>query len=322
MVNSIAKSECVTKILAKHDRSSNAGGPPMAGKTKKSWRVAAVQMTSTADVQRNVSRALARVRRAAEEGAALVALPENLAYLRREGTPIELRVALDGELVGSFREVARQRGIHVLLGSVPEKIPRSTRIFNTSVLIGPTGRVVATYRKMHLFDIEAPGEVVLRESKTVKPGDRPVVVDTSLGRLGLSICYDLRFPELYRHLALAGAEVLFVPAAFTSYTGPHHWLPLLRARAIENQCWVVAPAQVGRHDPERASHGETVVIDPWGKVVARRARGEGIVHAEIDREQARRVRESLPCLTHLHPHLLGVRRRGRRFPFDSTSQLG
>jgi predicted amidohydrolase len=303
MVNSITKHEGVTK--AHRD-----GGSPMAG-TKTRWKVAAVQMTSTADVQGNVSRALARVQRAAEQGAALVALPENLAYLRKEGTPVELRVTLDGDLVGSFGEIARERGIHVLLGSVPEKIARSSRIYNTSVLIGPNGRVVATYRKMHLFDIDAPGEVVLRESRTVKPGDRPVVVDTPLGCLGLSICYDLRFPELYRHLALAGAEVLFVPAAFTSYTGPHHWLPLLRARAIENQCWIVAPAQVGRHDAERSSHGETVVIDPWGKVVARRARGEGTILAEIDREKVRRVRQSLPCLTHLRPQLLGVRRRGR-----------
>jgi len=279
------------------------------------WNVAAVQMRSTADVQRNVTRALKHVRVAVEGGADLVALPENLAYLRKEGTPVEFRESIDGELVGRFRDAARRQGVYVLLGSVPEKIPRSRKIFNTSVLIGPGGRVLATYRKMHLFDIDVRGEVVLRESRTVRAGDRPVVATTPLGRLGLSICYDLRFPELYRHLALAGAEVLFVPAAFTAYTGPHHWLPLLRARAIENQCWVVAPAQYGLHDADRRSHGETVIVDPWGKVVERLAKGEGIVTAEIDLESLGRIRKGLPCLTHVRTGLLGKgQKTGRRDP--------
>jgi predicted amidohydrolase len=286
----------------------------MASKQGK-WNVAAIQMRSTADVQRNVTRALKHVRAAVEGGADLVALPENLAYLRKEGTPVEFREPLDGELVGRFRDAARRQGVYVLLGSVPEKIPRSRKIFNTSVLIGPGGRVLATYRKMHLFDIDVRGEVVLRESRTVRAGDRPVVATTPLGRLGLSICYDLRFPELYRHLALAGAEVLFVPAAFTAYTGPHHWLPLLRARAIENQCWVVAPAQYGLHDADRRSHGETVIVDPWGKVVERLAKGEGIVTAEIDLESLGRIRKGLPCLTHVRPGLLGKgQKTGRRGP--------
>ena len=274
--------------------------------TRETWKVAAVQMRSTADVGRNVARALRQLRRAAEGGADLVAFPENLAYLRKEGTPVEFREAVDGELVGRFRDEARRFGVHVLLGSIPEKIPRSRKIFNTSVLVGPRGGVIATYRKMHLFDIDIRGEVVLRESRTVRAGDGPVVATTPLGRLGLSICYDLRFPELYRHLALQGAQVLFVPAAFTAYTGPHHWLPLLRARAIENQCWVVAPAQYGRHDADRRSHGESVIIDPWGTVVERLDRGEGIITAEIDLESQRRVRKGLPCLSHVRPGLRGV----------------
>jgi predicted amidohydrolase len=240
-----------------------------------------------------------------------VALPENLACMRKEGTPLEFRETLDGDLVNTFREAARRRGVYVLLGSVPEKIPRSRKIFNTSVLIGPGGRVLATYRKMHLFDIAIRGAAVLEESRTVRPGDRPVVANTPLGRLGLTICYDLRFPELYRHLALQGAEVLFVPAAFTAYTGPHHWLPLLRARAIENQCWVVAPAQFGRHAADRRSHGESVIIDPWGTVVERLAKGEGLITAEIDLEAVRRVRKGLPCLSHVRPQLLGVRGKRR-----------
>lgn len=281
------------------------------GTKRESWNVAAVQMTSTADVEKNVARALQQLRRAAEREAELVAFPENLAYLRKEGTPVEFREAVDGELVGRFRDEARRLGVHVLLGSIPEKIPRSPKIFNTSVLIGPRGTVLATYRKMHLFDIDVRGEVVLRESRTVRAGDAPVVATTPLGRLGLSICYDLRFPELYRHLALQGAQVLFVPAAFTAYTGPHHWLPLLRARAIENQCWVVAPAQYGRHDVDRSSHGESVIIDPWGKVVNRLRKGEGIITGKIDLGAQRRVRDGLPCLSHTRPDLLR--------PFDTIA---
>ena len=281
--------------------------------SRKSWRVAAVQMTSTDDVARNVARATELLAEAAQAGARLIALPENFAYLRTEGEPLGYGTTLDGELVSTMRAAARRHRVHLLLGSIPERRPRSRRHGNTSVLIGPRGDLLAVYRKMHLFDIQIRGKAELQESKTVAPGNTPVVVATALGRFGLSICYDLRFPELYRHLALAGAELLFVPAAFTAFTGPHHWLPLLRARAIENQCWVVAPAQVGRHNPNRRSHGETVVIDPWGKVVARRARGTGIVLADIDLAQVREVRRGLPCLEHLRPELLGLAgRRGAR----------
>jgi len=297
-------------LIATRPAAAAGRGKQMATKRRR-WGVAAVQMRSTADVRRNVAGALEWVHLAADGGADLVALPENLAYLRKEGTPVELRETLDGEVVGKFRDAARRRGVYLLLGSVPEKIPRSRKVFNTSVLIGPGGRVLATYRKMHLFDIAIRGAVVLQESRTVRPGDLPVVATTPLGRLGLSICYDLRFPELYRHLALQGAEVLFVPAAFTAFTGPHHWLPLLRARAIENQCWVVAPAQFGRHGADRRSHGESVIIDPWGTVVERLAKGEGIITAEIDLDEVRRVREGLPCLKHVRSQLLGIGKKTR-----------
>lgn len=270
---------------------------------KKRWIVAAVQMTSTADVDRNLSAAEGWVRAAAAAGARLVALPENFAYLRplRERTPFRTR--LDGALVRGMRELARELRCHLLLGSVPEEIPGSRRIHNTSVLIGPRGETVAAYRKLHLFDIRIRGGVELYESKSVAPGDRAVVARTPLGALGLTICYDVRFPELYRRLVRRGAQVLFVPAAFTAYTGPHHWLPLLRARAIENQCWVVAPAQVGRHNPQRQSHGETVVVDPWGKVVARKPRGQGWIAAEIDLGALEKIRRGLPCLDHARSDL-------------------
>jgi predicted amidohydrolase len=258
-------------------------------------------MTSTTDVDRNVERAIRLIRGAARDRADLVALPENFAYLRSEGSKLQFKTTVDGDLVRTMSDLAAELGIHLLLGSIPERVPRSPRTHNTSVLIGPGGDVLAVYRKLHLFDVSIRGGVSLRESRFVVPGKRPVLAETALGRFGLSICYDLRFPELYRWLALRGAEVLFVPAAFTSYTGPHHWLPLLRARAIENQCWVVAPAQVGRHSVDRQSHGETVIVDPWGKVVGRKARGQGSVVAEIDLVLLERVRRGLPCLEHTHP---------------------
>jgi predicted amidohydrolase len=266
-------------------------------------------MTSTADVARNVERASDLVREAAAAGADLIALPENFAFLREDATRVGFRTDLDGDLVGSMRALARERGRHLLLGSIPERVPRSRRIHNTSVLIGTRGEILAVYRKLHLFDARIPGRVELCESRMVRAGDRAVVVDTPLGRLGLSICYDLRFPELYRRLALEGAQVLFVPSAFTAHTGPPHWLVLLRARAIENQCWVVAPAQVGRHNPARRSHGETVIVDPWGTVVARKARGAGVVLAEVDLDRVREVRRGLPCLSHVHRTLIGPAHR-------------
>ena len=219
---------------------------------RRRWRAAAIQMTSTADVERNVHNAERLVRRAAAAGARLVALPENFAYLHSEGHKLLYKTSVDGDLVGTMAGLARELRVHLLLGSIPERIPRSRRSHNTSVLIGPRGDVLAVYRKLHLFDVNIRGGVSLRESRYIAPGKHPVLVETALGRLGLSVCYDLRFPELYRWLALRGAEVLLVPAAFTAYTGPHHWLPLLRARAIENQCWVVAPAQVGRHSTARS----------------------------------------------------------------------
>ena len=177
------------------------------------------------------------------------------------------------------------------------------------------GSRVARYDKIHLFDVQVVGsDERYTESETIEPGGALQVIDTPFGRLGLAICYDLRFPELFRHLALDGAQVVFVPSAFTDYTGRHHWMPLLRARAIENQCWIVAPAQVGRHDSTRASHGHSAIVDPWGNVVALLEAGEGIVSAEIDLDRLRRIRADLPCLDHVRPELLGRRRRAARPP--------
>ncbi len=273
--------------------------------TRKSrFKAAAIQLTSTTEVERNLRAARRLVRRAADAGAELVALPENFAYLRSEGSRIEYRQDLDGELPARLSDLARETGTWLLGGSIPERIPRSRRIHNTSLLFDPAGRQVAVYRKLHLFDVGIRGRAEFRESKTVAAGDLPVIVSTPLARLGLSICYDLRFPELYRKLALAGAEVLLIPSAFTAYTGKFHWMTLLRARAIENQCWVVAPAQAGRHSPTRRSFGHTAVIDPWGEVVALRERGPGIVVAEIDLDRLAEVRRGLPALRHVRRDLI------------------
>ncbi len=281
-------------------------------RTRRRWKVAAVQMTSTADRARNLDIAERLARKAAASGAKLIAFPENFTYLHSEGRPIPGSETLAGPLVARLRRLARDLGCYLLAGSVPERIPGSSRVHNTSLLLSPDGRRIAAYRKIHLFDVRLRGRAVFHESRTVAPGDRPVVARTPLGALGLSICYDLRFPELYRRLSRMGAQVIFVPAAFTAYTGPFHWMPLLRARAIENLCWVVAPAQVGRHGPARRSHGHTVVVDPWGEVVAVRRRGVGLVMAEIDLGRVEKVRAGLPSLQHARAELLGSGRRARR----------
>lgn len=272
------------------------------------WRVAAVQMTSTEDRGRNLAVAEYLARMAVDGGAKLVAFPEHFSRIPEDASPREGE-DIEGPLVAWLRNLAAELGCHLLAGSFSERIARSQRVHNTSVLVAPGGEILAVYRKIHLFDAKLRGRALYRESDAVVPGNETVVAVTPLGRLGLSVCYDLRFPELYRHLAADGAEVIFVPSAFTAYTGRDHWMPLLRARAIENQCWVVAPAQTGRHNARRTSHGHSVVIDPWGSIVALLEQGEGVVSAEVDLERARRIRTDMPCLLHSRPDLLG--RAGR-----------
>jgi predicted amidohydrolase len=195
-------------------------------------------------------------------------------------------------------DLARAHRITLLLGSLPEKIEGDTRVFNTSVLLGPDGATLATYRKMHLFDIDLPGLEHLKESRAVRPGESVVAADTPAGRLGLSICYDVRFPELYRRLAREGARVLAIPSAFTDRTGKDHWEVLLRARAIENLAFVFAPAQAGHHGKGRVSHGHAMIVDPWGAVLAQVPEGEGIAVAELDFARQDRLRRELPALGH------------------------
>jgi len=259
---------------------------------------AAVQMTSTTDVGRNLAAAEALVASAAARGARFVGLPENFAFLRSEGEPVPDAQALDGPWVRRMAALARRLEVTLLLGSLPEKVEGDARVRNTSVLLGPDGATLAVYRKIHLFDIDLPGMEHLKESRSVVPGEELVVADSPAGPLGLSICYDLRFPELYRALVRLGARVLCVPSAFTERTGKAHWEVLLRARAIENLAYVVAPAQVGHHGGGRASHGQALIVDPWGTVIAQVADGEGVALAELDFERLERLRRELPALSH------------------------
>jgi predicted amidohydrolase len=267
---------------------------------------AVVQLTSTSDETANWDAARRLVERAAAHGALLVATPENTNYLGPHEEKVRRAEPLDGPTVGRFAELARRLGIHLLLGSFNERSDEPSRCYNTSVLLGPEGQLLAVYRKLHLFDVDVPGGVRFAESATCKPGDPAdprhglVVADTPLGRLGLTICYDLRFAELYRRLADMGADLLAVPSAFTLATGKDHWEPLLRARAIENQCFVLAPAQHGRHDDGglRESYGHAMIVDPWGLPLATAADGPGMAIAEIDLERAAQVRRAIPVRQH------------------------
>jgi predicted amidohydrolase len=257
-------------------------------------------MTSTDDLAANLAAASAFVVEAAAAGAKLVGLPENFAWLRREGQAIPCAQGLDGEIVTRLRDLAREHDVWLLGGSFPERIPGDVRVHNTSVLCSPDGQIAATYRKIHLFDVDlvAQGGGQFRESATVAPGKDVVVAAAPFGGIGLSICYDLRFPELYRAHAARGARFLAVPSAFARETGRDHWDVLLRARAIENQAFVLAPAQWGRHGPDRSSHGRSLVVDPWGVVLARAPDRPCVVLADCDLEQQDRVRAALPCLAH------------------------
>ena len=268
-------------------------------------RVAAVQLTSRGDLTDNLARCGHLVGQAAERGARLVVLPECFAFLgEREGEKMAVAEGLDaarpGPILGATMAWATQHQVWIVGGGLPERIPGDERrAYNTAVVVGPDGRLAATYRKIHLFDVDIPGGAVLRESDATAPGRDLVVVDVDGTRVGLTICYDLRFPELYRRLVYdQGAEVVVVPAAFTAHTGRAHWHLLLRARAIENQAYVVAAAQWGQHNPKRETFGHSLIIDPWGAVVDELPSGDGVVVATLDADTLRRVRQQMPCRQH------------------------
>ena len=263
-------------------------------------QVAAVQLNSTPDREANLARARAWIIEAARREARLVALPEHFAGYGPEVVVAAAAQPLDGPLVTEFRELARKLEITLLLGSFPEQAAPGERPYNTSVLIGPQGQILARYRKMHLFDVELSGAAPHRESACTQPG-REVVTAALPGTpfiAGLAVCYDLRFPELFRAQAGRGVNLICLPAAFTFNTGRDHWEVLLRARAIENLSYVVAPAQFGQHAPGRRTYGRSLIIDPWGLTLAQAPDGEGLIMARLDYERLQRLRRELPCLRH------------------------
>jgi deaminated glutathione amidase len=262
--------------------------------------VAAIQLTSTPDLEANLARARALIEEAASRGAQLVALPEHFACFGSDAATAAAAQPLDGPLVTGFRELAGKLGIFLLLGSFPERSPGKARPYNTSVLLSPRGKILASYRKLHLFDVDLPGKPPSRESEWTQPGEEVVVaaLPGAPFTAGLAICYDLRFPELFRAQVSRGANFFLVPAAFMATTGQDHWEVLLRARAIENLAYVVAPAQYGQHTPTRRSYGRSLIIDPWGLILAQAPDGEGVILAYLDYERSQRLRRELPCLRH------------------------
>jgi predicted amidohydrolase len=265
-------------------------------------RVAIVQLNTQDDVATNLSRIRHWAAEAAAAGAQLVSFPENFAFFGEEAARRDLAERVDGVFPGpiysALAETASKHGLWVLGGGMPEKSDDVARPYNTAVLVDPRGALAAKYRKVHLFDVTTPDGTSYRESAATSPGVEAVTTEVLGVRLGLSICYDVRFPELYRRLADQGARVLVVPAAFTVPTGKDHWHALLRARAIENQAYVLAPAQHGKHPRGKQTYGKALVVDPWGDVVAQCPEGEGLAVANLDFAYQDRVRTALPCLLH------------------------
>jgi predicted amidohydrolase len=262
------------------------------------YLAAAIQMNAGPDKPANLERAERLVRVGAARGANLVALPEVFNWRGKRNEQAAAAETLDGQSLTLMSRLARELQIHILAGSITEQVASDSRCYNTSVLIGPDGKQLAVYRKIHLFDVDLPGRVTVRESDAKLAGADVVTAATPLGAIGLSICYDLRFPELYRRLTFAGAQILSVPSAFTFPTGEAHWEPLIRARAIENQAYVIAPAQFGPNIYGYSDYGNSMIVDPWGRVLARAADQEGVVVAPIDLEYQERVRRELPALKH------------------------
>jgi predicted amidohydrolase len=282
---------------------TDAGASPARG-----LRVACVQMNTRDDVAANVRTALELVEAAADQGARLVALPETWAFKgRREGI-VATAEAPDGPSNRALAAVAARRGIWLLAGSIYEPAPGGL-VANVSALFDPAGELRAAYRKIHLFDVTSAA-ARYRESEEVAPGGEVVTADVDAGdgtrvRMGLTICYDLRFPGLYSALALRGARILCVPSAFTAHTGAAHWEVLLRARAVENGCFVVAPNQVGEHLPGRDCFGHSMIVDPWGTVLARLEDGVGVCVADLDFGLQDEVRAQIPSLEHQRPDVYG-----------------
>lgn len=260
--------------------------------------LALVQLNAGTDVQANLTRALVLAEQAFQAGAEFVLLPENFAYMGPDRGRLAVAERLsDGPVVAAFAALARRFQGYLLLGGIPEVSPEPSRTYNTAVLLDPSGACLARYRKLHLFDLTLNNGTSYRESSAVLPGDDVVTAVVRGWSVGLSICYDLRFPELYRALSKRGVDLIVVPAAFTARTGEAHWEPLLRARAIENLCYVAAPGQWGQHGRQQ-TFGHSMVVSPWGEVQSCLATGDGVVRVTLLGERLAEVRRELPCLSH------------------------
>ncbi len=265
-------------------------------------KIGLVQLNSGEDVSANLSQAEALVLEAAGQGAELIALPEVM-HLRtgEAGRYVEVAEPIPGPTTQRFSALAKELGVTLLLGSIGEASDDPQRSYNTSVLMATDGTVTATYRKVHLFDVTVDDDNGDRESDRYLPGNTLVTADLPACKVGLSICYDLRFGELYRRLALQGAKLIFVPANFTKATGQAHWMTLLKARAIENGCFIIAPAQCGRFPGGFEAFGHSTIIDPWGNVLIEHDDAPGISVTAIDLKQVDQVRQAIPVLQHLRP---------------------
>ncbi|MBF2087297.1 MAG: carbon-nitrogen hydrolase family protein [Synechococcales cyanobacterium K44_A2020_017] len=265
----------------------------------KSYLAAAVQMNSLPDIEKNLVQAEDLIDLAVRQGAQLIGLPENFSFMGDEADKLAQAEAIATQSEKFLRTMAQRYQVTLLGGGFP--VPTSDgKVYNTALLMGPEGQELARYQKVHLFDVNLPDGNTYHESSTVTAGTQlpGVYASPDLGNLGLSVCYDVRFPELYRHLSKLGAEVLFIPAAFTAYTGKDHWQILLQARAIENTCYVIAPAQTGKHYAMRQTHGHASIIDPWGMVLANAGHKPGVAIAAIEPSRLGQVRRQMPSLEH------------------------
>jgi predicted amidohydrolase len=263
-----------------------------------SFLAAAIQLQAGSEKQANLDKAERFVRLAASSGASLVVLPELFWWGGRRDAETAAAETIPGPTTERLGSWARELGIHLVGGSILERIAGSEKVYNTSVVFGPAGDAIASYRKVHLFDVDIPQRVSVRESDTRRAGNATVVAEIEIAPIGLSICYDLRFPELFRRLVDAGAAVICLPSAFTFTTGAAHWEILVRARAIENQVYLIAPNQIGRGASGIDNYGHSLIVDPWGTPLARAGNTEGPILAEIDLAYLKRVRKEIPCLEH------------------------
>ena len=273
---------------------------PFVLESMKSYLAAAIQMTSVPDLQKNLAQAEELIDLAVRQGAELVGLPENFSFMGEEKDKLAQGNAIAQATETFLQKMAQRFQVTILGGGFPIPVDSSGKVYNTALLINANGQELARYQKVHLFDVNVPDGNTYQEASTVMAGLElpPVYASPELGKIGLSICYDVRFPELYRHLSNQGADILFVPAAFTAFTGKDHWQVLLQSRAIENTCYVIAPAQTGTNYDRRQTHGHAMIIDPWGVILADAGEKPGVAIAEIKPTRLEQVRRQMPSLQH------------------------